>query len=87
MRKLIYLIFGILLFILSGCGVSSIHPLYTEQDVIFDPALLGDWTDKDSKGTSTFTKSGDKVYNLEIILSYKFKIYAHFFKRVGKKTI
>jgi hypothetical protein len=67
MQKSIYIICGIFLFVLGGCGVTSIHPLYTEQDIIFDPALLGDWTEKDSKGTWTFTKSGEKVYNLEYI--------------------
>jgi hypothetical protein len=36
----------LLLSLLGACGpVLSIHPLYTDKDVVFDPALLGTWGD------------------------------------------
>ena len=52
-----------LLFLMAGC-IPSLHPLYTEQDLIFDPALVGQWAEKDSKESWTFTKSGEKEYKL-----------------------
>jgi len=30
--------------LLTGCGVQSVQPLYTEEDLIFDKELLGTWT-------------------------------------------
>lgn len=52
-----------LLLLLGGC-VPSLHPLYTEKDLTFDPALLGQWTEDDGKGTWAFTKAGEKEYRL-----------------------
>lgn len=52
-----------LLFLMAGC-IPSVHPLYTDQDLIFDPSLVGDWADKDGKETWTFTKSGENAYKL-----------------------
>jgi hypothetical protein len=54
-----------LLLSLSAC-VPSLHALYTDKDVIFEPSLLGEWIDakRDSKSTLTFTKVDDKAYKL-----------------------
>jgi hypothetical protein len=49
--------------LLPGC-VPSLNPLYFDQDVIFDPALLGVWAETDSKETWTFTKRVEKEYQL-----------------------
>ena len=58
------LIIGIAL-IASAC-VPSLHPLYTGKDLIFEPALLGEWFEAkpDSKSTLTFSKTGEKEYKL-----------------------
>jgi len=46
-----------------GCIPTSINPLYTEQDLVFDPALIGVWRGKgDAKETWAFEKAGDKEY-------------------------
>jgi hypothetical protein len=45
--KIIALII-VLIIIVSGCLVKSIHPFYKESDIIFDTALIGLWSDKDS---------------------------------------
>jgi len=50
-------------FALSGC-VLSLHPLYTEQDLIFDPALIGEWVDIKAQETWTLSKSAEKEYKL-----------------------
>lgn len=53
---------GIVVLVL-GC-VPSLHPLYTEKDVTFDPTLVGVWSEKDKTDTWTFNKSGDNAYEL-----------------------
>ncbi len=46
-----------------GCIPTSINPLYTGQDLVFDPALLGVWrSEGDSKDTWAFEKAGDSEY-------------------------
>lgn len=49
--------------ILTGC-VPSLHPLFTEEDLVFDGALLGAWVEKDGASTWVLKKSGDKAYEL-----------------------
>lgn len=51
------------LLVLTGC-VPSLHPLFTESDVVFDRELLGAWSQGDSKDSWTFEKSGAKGYRL-----------------------
>jgi len=50
-----------------GCYVPSIHPLYTKQDVIFNPALVGQWVESE-KGKSqwVFVQKEEKSYGLRI---------------------
>ena len=65
MKNKVLLLFGL---ILAGC-VPSWNPLYTEKDLVFEPALVGTWTPaearQDSKETWAFTKTGDKLYQLQ----------------------
>lgn len=51
-----------------GCWVLSFHPLYTDKDIVFEPGLLGTWTDPDDPedGSWTFMKSGDKAFQLTV---------------------
>jgi len=56
----------IVLFLLAGggCVVRSLHPLYTDKDLVFDPALLGEWTPEDSNVSWTFTRRSEKRYKV-----------------------
>jgi len=46
---------------LSGCQpVDSLNPLYTQKDVVFDPALLGKWTEEG--GTLEFLEGAEHSY-------------------------
>ncbi len=38
----------LIILMLPGCLVKSLHPFYTEKDVIFKKELTGTWTDADS---------------------------------------
>lgn len=40
--------FVLLLIISSSCLITSLHPLYTKNDLVFNDTLLGTWTDDDS---------------------------------------
>lgn len=63
MQTLIRTVSAALLLVVCGC-VRSLHPLYTEQDLVYEPALLGEWTGKDGKQTYTVTKSGERGYSV-----------------------
>lgn len=53
---------GILL-ALAGC-IPSLHPLLTEEEAVFDPALVGTWGKKDSQEAWTFAKDDEKTYTV-----------------------
>ncbi len=60
-------IVGVMLMGVAGCIVTSINPLYTEKDLVFDPGLVGGWSESpDAKETWVFEKAGDKEYKLVI---------------------
>lgn len=64
MKKLLTMA-GILVIGAAGCIPTSINPLYSEKDLIFEPLLVGVWKDKDeSKESWTFEKAGEKQYRL-----------------------
>lgn len=62
MNKLTIVTTFIAILLLASC-VQSLHPLYTEKDLIFDPVLVGTW---ESEGGNLwiFHKSGEKSYEL-----------------------
>jgi hypothetical protein len=52
---------GIVLLI-PGCFPISLHPLYTDSDLVFDAGLVNAWRGQDE--TWNFSKAGDKEYRL-----------------------
>ena len=48
--------------LLSGCSL-SLHPLYTSKDVVFEAALLGEWTDK-TQDVWSVTQAGQDHYRV-----------------------
>lgn len=63
--KLIYSLAAIVLLLgLSGC-LSTVYPIFTEKDVVFDPKIIGRWR-HESKSFSGFvqiTKATDQDFN------------------------
>jgi hypothetical protein len=49
--------------ILAGC-VPSLNAVYTEEDLVFDPALVGVWTQEGNAARWEFSKSDGKSYRL-----------------------
>ncbi len=57
MRQQILSTVALVTVLMLGCGPAlSLHPLYTEEDVIFEPAILGTWGEQEDDGW-TFQKS------------------------------
>jgi hypothetical protein len=54
-----------LVLILSGCGVLSLHPFYTKENVTFDPALVGKWVNKDEQWT--FSLRIDTTFAVDLV--------------------
>jgi len=50
---------------LSGC-IPSLQPFYTEQDLIFEPGLVGSFSEPDGSAVWTFSKAADREYRLVI---------------------
>ncbi len=48
---------------LAGC-VPSVHPLYTDEDCIFKPELVGVWQKEDARDTWAFAKRDEESYDL-----------------------
>jgi hypothetical protein len=52
----------------AGC-IPSLHPLYTEKELVFDPSIVGVWAEKDadaSKDSWEFKKGEGKSYELVV---------------------
>lgn len=66
------LLFYLLAIVLGGCiPVMSLHPLFTEQDLVFEEKLLGTWADDPNKPETTWEfnrlkteDANDKAYQL-----------------------
>ncbi len=50
--------------VLAGCTVRSLQPLFTEENLTFDPQLVGTWAEEREKETWTLQQSRDKAYEL-----------------------
>ena len=60
MKRIILSATGLALILVTGCIVTSVNPLYTEKDLVFDPALVGAWSEGEGKDTWAFEKAGEK---------------------------
>lgn len=48
---------------MAGCFAPSLHPFFTNENIVFNETLLGGWI-KDSGEKCLFTKSGENHYEL-----------------------
>jgi hypothetical protein len=64
MKRIILTVGGLALVFMTGCIVTSVNPLYTEKDLVFDPALIGAWGEDNDKNTWAFEQAGEKQYKL-----------------------
>lgn len=50
--------------IMIGCLAISIHPLYTEKDIKFNPELVGIWVNEEEKAQLLLEKAGKNAYTM-----------------------
>ena len=53
----------VLLVFMIGC-LPSLNPVYTEKQVVFEPAVIGQWKQENSNVVWDFRKAGEKAYQL-----------------------
>jgi hypothetical protein len=80
---------GLILTLLTGCVVTSVYPFYTPKDVVFDPALVGNWVDagatNETKETWQFKPGDGQAYRFTLVDADKKTEYdAHLFKLKGQ---
>ena len=90
MKTSIKIVIGLaLIFLLAGCVVSSVYPYYTAKDVVFDPALVGNWAETGSTNADherwRFEQSTSQAYRLFVQDNGKQTEFdAHLFKLKGR---
>jgi hypothetical protein len=65
-------LFFVIAITVAGC-VPSLHPLYTDKDVVYDPKLIGVWSDPNSKDTGTWEFRAAEPNNYKMIYTDKDK--------------
>jgi hypothetical protein len=74
--------------LLLGCVVTSVHPFYTEKDLVFEPALVDDWIKEVKDGPDEvwkFEKSPTEGYRLTLIEERQATVLeTHLFKLQGQ---
>jgi hypothetical protein len=73
----------ILAVLLAFSCVRSLQPLYEDEDLVFEPRLLGTWTDGDGKDDWTFARGVGNEYILTC-LTGEDEVKAKFRARLGK---
>jgi len=53
----------VILLAVAGC-IPTLNPIYRSEDLVFDPALIGEWRQPDSDEKWQFTKRDNKSYGL-----------------------
>lgn len=53
-KRYITFLFAFLLVLLNGC-LSTLHPIFTEKDLAYNPALIGNWTTQTDDKTAMVT--------------------------------
>ena len=50
-----------------GCIVQSLHPLYTKDDLVYEPKLIGRWADPDNDDVVwSFAKSEEQAHRYDV---------------------
>jgi hypothetical protein len=84
----------VLIALLTGCmPVDSLNPWYTDKDLVFDEALLGDWKWSNDKGVLSFieyvTDIKPHLYSIEMVEDNgsKTEYRAHLFEIQGHRFL
>ena len=67
MKKQLIAVTASSLVILTGCILTSVHPFYTSNDVVFEPSLVGNWTNAQSTEHWAFERKTADSYLLTYV--------------------
>lgn len=88
MKKIAFFALVAIAGLLAGCVVTSVCPFYAENDLVFEPALIGDWIkpgNDSEREIWKFENSGDAAYRFTLIEERKATVMeAHTFKLQGQ---
>ena len=73
-----------MVFLMTGCDVRSLYPLYTEKDVIFDPGLLGFWQQAD-EGDHVWVCLRDKENSYRVVSAAEGVVFDGRLLRLGAR--
>ena len=75
--------------LLAGCVVTSVCPYYTQQDLVFQPAILGTWTNTNTpEEVWRFEQKGNLAYRFTLVEPSKATVMeAHMFKLAGESFL
>lgn len=87
MKKSAVVLLAAMAVLLGGCLVTSVLPFYTDKDLVFEPALVGDWVEngKDAgQDVWKFERRGERAYRFTLIEEQEASVMeAHAFKLQG----
>ena len=58
------LIWGLAALVAAGGCIPSLNPVYRPEDLVFEPAAVGVWTEEDGKARWEFSQRDEKSYRL-----------------------
>ena len=65
MKRTAFLVALVSLALVAGC-IPCLRAIYTEKDLVFEPALVGVWHQADGKGVWHFAEAAEKSYRLVV---------------------
>jgi hypothetical protein len=78
---------ALLLVPLSGCLVVSLQPIYDQQHVVFDEALVGNWKATDGSATLVVTRGAWNAYELAYAEGSNTTRVSGFLTRIGQTVL
>lgn len=66
--------------------MTRLEPLYTDDDLAFDPNLIGKWEGKDSE-ILNFRKMGEEAYDLIFVDGTEYQLFAKLVRLNGRKFL
>lgn len=70
--------------LVAGC-IPSLHPLYTEDDLVFEPGLVGTWAGTSEDGRWAFEQAAPKAYNVTFVQEGKPGRFEGHLLRIGEQ--
>jgi hypothetical protein len=65
MKRIPFALLACVAAVLTSCVVTSVYPFYTEKNIFFESALLGEWTNSTASDQHwRFEKEGESAYRL-----------------------